>query len=247
MKLHILSDLHNEFSEYVPGPAARSADVVILAGDIDVGLRGLEWADKAFSCPVLYVPGNHEFYHHHMEHMLETMRNYKSDKVTLLDMNEVIISGVRFLGATTWTDFLATGDEAIASLSAKQRLHDFKYISTGSGKIQPADMIKINSQAKSWLRSKLEERFSGKTVVITHHAPLMRSLEHSPHPKSHLEAAFANCWDDLFENEIGADLWIHGHTHINTNYVINKTCVISNQRGYPGEDTLFNPDLVVDL
>ncbi|WP_258230051.1 metallophosphoesterase [Pseudomonas putida] len=100
MKLHILSDLHNEFGEYVPGPAARSADVVILAGDIDVGTRGLEWANKTFNCPVIYVPGNHEFYHHHMEHMFETMRNYKSGKVTLLDMNEVIIGDVRFLGAT---------------------------------------------------------------------------------------------------------------------------------------------------
>ncbi|WP_258230052.1 hypothetical protein [Pseudomonas putida] len=107
-------------------------------------------------------------------------------------------------------------------------------------------MIKISNMSKSWLRSRLEEKFNGKTVVITHHAPLLRSLEHSPHPKSHLEAAFANNWTEFFEEKL-ADLWIHGHTHINTNYVMNRTRVISNQRGYPGEDTLFNPDLIVDL
>jgi len=60
MKLHILSDLHLGFS---PMQAANiGADLVILAGDIHVGAAGVRWARQQFDCPVLYVPGNHEYY-----------------------------------------------------------------------------------------------------------------------------------------------------------------------------------------
>jgi len=39
MKLHILNDLHIEFDDFAP--PATDADVVILAGDIGVGVEGL--------------------------------------------------------------------------------------------------------------------------------------------------------------------------------------------------------------
>ncbi|MDM8347689.1 metallophosphoesterase [Pseudomonas sp. sp1636] len=246
MKLHILSDLHNEFDEYVPSPAASEADVVILAGDIDIGLKGIEWADKVFNCPVIYVPGNHEFYRHHLEHMLDDMKKLNSDKVKVLDMGELVLGDVRFLGATAWTDFASTGDSALAALFAQQMLNDFNLIfSDNYRNIRPADLIKICANAKSWLRSKINEEFCGKTVVITHHAPVMQSLEHSPHARSHLEAAFANDWKDLVTGDL-VDLWIHGHTHISADYDANGTRVISNQRGYPGETTGFEPDLIIE-
>ena len=57
MKIQILSDTHNEF--FGSGSFRRSdnglwaceipitdADVIILAGDIDKGIRGVEWAIK---------------------------------------------------------------------------------------------------------------------------------------------------------------------------------------------------------
>ena len=63
MKLHVLSDLHTEFTDF--SPPESDADVVILAGDIGVGLGGIEWAARRYPrAPVIYVPGNHEFYAH---------------------------------------------------------------------------------------------------------------------------------------------------------------------------------------
>ncbi len=48
MKVQILSDLHNEFhrARNVPVPDIEDAgaDLIILAGDIDVGLEGVRWA-----------------------------------------------------------------------------------------------------------------------------------------------------------------------------------------------------------
>ena len=66
MKLHILSDLHTEFASF--SAPDTGADVVILAGDIGVGLDGIQWAASQFpKVPVIYVPGNHEYYDHDIE------------------------------------------------------------------------------------------------------------------------------------------------------------------------------------
>lgn len=56
MKLQILSDLHNEFTLF--RPPQTDADIIVLAGDIDLGTRGVEWAASSFDGrPVIYVPG----------------------------------------------------------------------------------------------------------------------------------------------------------------------------------------------
>lgn len=46
MRIHVLSDLHLEFSPFAPQVTA--ADVIILAGDIHVKGRGVSWARHAF-------------------------------------------------------------------------------------------------------------------------------------------------------------------------------------------------------
>lgn len=246
MKIHLLSDLHNEFSPFVPEPL--ECDVVILAGDIGIKGRGVEWAKQAFSTPVLYVPGNHEYYGGgHLSRTLEKMRLAQDDRVSVLDRDEVILAGVRFLGATMWTDFAATGNPPIAAFSAQNSMNDFRHIRTENyRRIRPADLIAESVQTKDWLRMKLSEPFDGPTVVITHHAPTLRSLQDSPHAGTHLDAAFANRWEDL----MGADqmaLWVHGHSHTAADYDVAGTRVVANPRGYPGEETGFRPDLVIEV
>lgn len=245
MRIHLLSDLHNEFSAFTP--ERLDCDVVILAGDIDLKARGVEWTKKAFSIPVLYVPGNHEFYGGHLTHTLQKLRAAQDDRVRVLDRDEVILAGVRFLGATMWTDFAATDNPHIAGFSAQNALNDFRQIRTENyRRIRPADLIAQSVQTKDWLRTKLAEPFAGPTVVITHHAPTLRSLQDNPHAGTHLDAAFANRWDDL----MGCDqvaLWVHGHSHTAADYDVAGTRVVCNPRGYPGEETGFCPDLVIEV
>ena len=243
MRIHLLSDLHNEFDLFEP--EVSDADVVILAGDINVKTRGVEWAKNTFTCPVLYVPGNHEFYGGHLTRTLEKMRAASSDQVRVLDRDEVILSGVRFLGATMWTDFAATGNPPIAAFTAQNGLNDFKQIRTADfRRIRPADLISESAKTRDWLRAKLADPFDGPTVVITHHAPSMRSLEDNPHAGGHLDAAFANRWEDLMGGDQVA-LWVHGHSHTAVDYDVAGTRVVCNPRGYPGEDTDFKPNLVL--
>ena len=64
MRIWILSDLHIEQSDWdIPDPAP-DFDVLIAAGDIHDPLsEGVHWlAERAAGRPVIYVPGNHEWY-----------------------------------------------------------------------------------------------------------------------------------------------------------------------------------------
>ncbi len=108
MKLHILSDLHTEFAGF--SPPDTNADVVILGGDIGVGLGGIEWAAAHFAdMPVIYVPGNHEYYGHAIE-LDDDLVNESVANIHVLNNDTVVINGVRYLGSTLWTDFRFYGE-----------------------------------------------------------------------------------------------------------------------------------------
>ncbi len=245
MRIHILSDLHNELSPFTPVPVA--ADVVVLAGDIDVGVHGIEWARRAFEGPVLYVPGNHEYYGGALDKTLEQMRKAADERVQVLDFDEVVLGGVRFLGVTGWTDYRATGEEGAARQVAQQRVSDFRQIRGAHGERapKPEDFAALAGRAHDWLREALARPFAGPTVVISHHAPSQRSIAGHPHAGTPLDAAFVNAWDELMGE--GLDLWIHGHTHYAVDYRLAGTRVISNPRGYAGEQIAFDPRCVVTL
>lgn len=113
MKLLILSDLHNEFQPFQPVPT--DADVVILAGDIDVKARSGQWAASAFgSLPVVMVAwatttsGARPF-----RVATKTKEAVRGSHVHFLQNDQVLIDGVR-LGCTLWTDYRLTGNQPLA-------------------------------------------------------------------------------------------------------------------------------------
>lgn len=165
--MHLLSDLHIELSPFVP--KSLDVDVVILTGDIHVKTRGVERAKQYFTVPVLYVPGNHEFYDGHLSNTLQKLREAQDEQLRILDADEAVITGVRFLGATMWTNFSATDDPKAAHAAAQNRMYDFRKIRTENyRRIRPADLALRPSKTRDWLSSKLAEPFDGQTVVITH-------------------------------------------------------------------------------
>lgn len=242
MKLHVLSDLHNGFSQFEPSPI--DCDLVILAGDIDVGSKGVEWANTRFTCPVLYACGNHEFYGGHLERTLRKMKESASSNVHVLENEVFIWNQTRFLVTTSWTDFSLSGDPAAAAKVASEWMNDFRMIRVESNyrRLRPEDLINRSRSARAWLLQELEKRFDGKTVVVTHHAPTPEKL--GDKHDGHLNAAYANNWPDLLNM---ADVWVYGHTHCAADFYSGRCRVVSNPRGYPGEQTGFDPGFVLNL
>ena len=248
MKLHILADLHLEF-----GPVeipTTDADVVVCAGDVHTGTRGLGWLKSRFpGKPVIYVLGNHEFYHHALPALTEQLRrDAEGTQIHLLENQAVELGGYRYLGCTLWTDFELRGNGQLAMLVAQDRMNDFRMVrcSTTNRTLRPDDTRRVHAESVAWLKRELTVHNPDRTIVVTHHAPSARS-ELRAHANSLLSPAFASDLDVLVA-ESGVPLWIHGHTHHNVDYQLGSTRVLTNQRGYPSENCVgFDPGMVVEL
>lgn len=242
MKILIYSDLHLEFADFEP--PATDCDLVVLAGDISVRGHGVVWANDTFTCPVIYASGNHEFYKGHIDRTLTKMRDAAAKHVHVLENQCLVIGDIRFLVATAWTDFTATGDYRAAMRECAEWMNDFKRIRIGEGysKLRPADLIARNITTRAFLMSELAKDFHGKTVVITHHCPI-REVAGDGH-QGHLGAAYFNEWQDLVAQ---ADVWIFGHTHHAVDTIVSGCRVISNPRGYPGERTAFLSNFTLEV
>lgn len=251
MKLHILSDLHLSVSG-LPHPRTE-ADVVVLAGDIARPREAVAWA-QGFAQPVLYVPGNHEFYGGAIDATVEELKRLcAGTSVRLLDNEATVIDGVRFLGSTLWTDFKLLGDgaaQAEALTEAQRLIRDFSRIRDADGApFSPHASAALFERNAAWLDARLNEPHVGPTVVITHHAPSARSIQ----PRfagSPLNACFVSNAEWLAAGG-RASLWIHGHTHDSFDYVLDGTRVVCNPRGYAkdgvNENACFDPVLLVEL
>jgi predicted phosphodiesterase len=240
MRLHVLSDLHLGL-QGMPPPQVE-ADVTILAGDIlRPASAAMEWA-ASLGRTVLYVPGNHEFYGGSIPVVRQELaRSAHEHGIQLLDQDMRVIDGVRFVGATLWTDFNlfgVAGKEVAMTLSAKF-MRDFTVIRNANGGVfTPTDACALFAEQYAWLASVLDEPFAGPTVVITHHAPTPRSV-HPRFAESPVSAAFVSDCTALMGR---AALWIHGHTHDSFDYVVDGTRVICNPRGYCPKGVKENPD-----
>lgn len=251
MKIRILSDLHIEFCDFEPPPA--DCDVVVLAGDIAPGAQGIAWARATWpQTEIVFVPGNHEYYRSEIGVENELMAAAGAEHgVHVLNRKEVVIGGVRFLGAVLWTDFLLFGrdEQEHAMLAGHTGLSDFRVIDYGARSFTPQDSAELNRQDVAWLQARLlDEPFPGQTVVVTHHLPSMRSV-----PERYRESLLSACFASRLDRLMGhSALWIHGHTHDSFDYQLNGTRVICNPRGYckvgqAPENPWFDSTLTVDL
>jgi Icc-related predicted phosphoesterase len=248
MRLHVLCDLHLEFGlTQVP---RTNADVVVLAGDIHVGREGLNWAREQFgNRPVIYVLGNHEFYGQAFPELAVNLkRETDGSNIHVLENSAVEINGYTFLGCTLWTDFKLSAGPDEAMRKAESFMADYSTIRflPENRVLRVRDTIGLHLESLAWLRGSLAKCDPARTIIVTHHAPSVRS-EAPYHANSPLKAAFASDLDSFIEQS-KVPLWIHGHTHYNVDYTMGSTRVLSNQLGYPGEFCKgFDPSMVIEL
>lgn len=269
MRLWILSDLHREFPRFrmdVPRPHPDH-EVVVLAGDIDnTPTRAIEWAAETFSKPIIYVAGNHEFYGCVLRDEIQAgMETAARLGVHYLENRAITIDGVRFFGATLWSDFALHGEATVpmAMAVAKRGLNDFSQIMFERDldrsppelrrsprmplRFQPAHALGLHQESRAWLEASLPlaADASGKIVVVTHNAPHKRSVQ--PQFKGDaLSPCFVNHMPALFERH-HVDVWVHGHCHGVQDYMVGGTRVIENSYGYGIEDPAFRWDLIIEV
>ncbi|MGN1055309.1 MAG: metallophosphoesterase [Comamonas sp.] len=284
MNLQLLSDLHLEVHPHFQPTPAPDADVLVLAGDIGSYqsgslLQGDDFGLERFSplpqyagwpCPVLFVPGNHEYDMQDWDQAHDRLQRV-CDRLGIqwLERETTVIDGVRFVGTTLWTDYdaIALLDDKVQAgdLGRLLKLRDksfraanFYLQKTGGTRAgQPFLAAPMREQAlicQEWLRQSLQQSFNGPTVVVTHFAPSLRSSD----PRYGMvpgTAGFCNALDDLLPY---ADLWLHGHLHAPSDYVVQtqdhngltRACrVVANPLGYArkGEQQGFHAQACIRL
>lgn len=247
MRIHLLSDLHIGFAAF--RPPKPDADLVILAGDIAEGLHGIRWAQQAFDDkPVLYIIGNHEYYGEALPRLTERLMMEGADwPIRVLERTCVEFNGVRFMGCTFWTDLALYGEPRVAEAAVVDAMSDFRLIrvSPQYRRFRPADAVAQHRASVTWLRNEWPKS-DLPTVVVSHHAPSVRSLD----PRfgdDPVNAAYASALDSLVER-LQPVAWIHGHIHRAADYRLGATRVLCNPKGYPDEPSSgFDPGLVIEI
>jgi hypothetical protein len=255
LRIQYASDLHLEFFDKTPfQPLLKPvAPVLVLAGD--VGRPDMRsYRDFMQHCArnwdqVFVVAGNHELYNgKKLRHpaqmrldMCETICGEWSN-VCFMNRKAVTWGGVRFLGATLWTDMAGFHD----SPQLQQQYNDFYQIYVESGRpLTVADIVAWYQRDLAWLEQELPKS-EAPTVVITHHLPSWAMV--SPRfASSPLNSAFASVADHMIEPPVKA--WIAGHTHVGMTVPFAGGILgLTNPLGYPGEiGTGYCRELFVDV
>lgn len=237
MKVAYGSDIHLEFYGYdkqfeiMRGwKFEPDTDRIIIAGDLHVGAEKvidcLKFIWKAHKIPILYVPGNHEYYNSSFdnENLLFLHHDLVHDGYRIFLHGYMVVDDVMFYGCMGNLD----GSYEKINRGIHGSLNDFHLISDFSSRIARGCYEKIR------LENSLSHAIYERAVVITHTMPSPKCISEQ-YRGSYLNGAFANDWEDMI-TQFKPKYWVCGHTHDIGNVRIDETDILINPMGYPREN-----------
>ncbi len=251
---HLISDLHLEHypaissvSEllklkpalYKLAEPGNTNKVLLLPGDIGSPRQESFWsfmADLGSKYKrVLYTPGNHEMYGSDMETINEICAKraaeIPSGNVHFLQKTALYADGVRYIGATLWSNIPLEHQ-----IYVQKSMNDYNLIlrSKHTPKlIDVTDTIAVHKDHKAWLEAELERDDKTQTVVLTHHLPCEKLIapKYGKSPINH--GFFSDCESLIRAPVIG---WVCGHTHTPMHIEIRGVSLRVNPMGYHTEN-----------
>ena len=255
MKIQIFSDLHLDVHPIKPITIMADVDLVIVAGDTCEGvLRAFEHLRRIvpMHIPIVMVLGNHEYYRRFIPDELALARSHAGTfNIRLLECNTAVLgAGIRFVGATLWTNYRAFGESNVAGVmnACATGMNDHRLIGWQKQpwlRFRPEEAALLHHQSKTYLAKVLATEFAGPTVAISHHAVHWDSV-HPRFRSDPVTAAFVSDQSALIEAH-HPTLWVHGHVHNSSDYRVGKTRIVCNPHGYGSENPDFDGALVVEV
>lgn len=276
MKIQLVSDLHLEFSDIILTNQSN-ADVLILGGDIMIAQNLHEFAADDPALPVsytqrgkaerfrnflsrvsqefphvIYIAGNHEFYHGRYPDALDWLRAEASvfPNIYFLEMGTKEINDIVFVGGTLWTD-MNKGDSTTINM-VKTMLNDYRVVRDSNksySKLHPLTTLGRHRETLEYIKNVVDSDPTRKYVVVGHHAPSINSTKPQYEKDWHLNGAYRSDLGTFILDRPQIKLWTHGHTHNTFDYIIGSTRVICNPRGYEGyePDSGWDPNFCVEV
>ena len=267
MKIAVCSDLHLEFQDIIL-KNEEGAEVLILSGDImiaedlhnhppvhpmdpvnipnlgrrqETALRFRDFLSRcSFQFPhVIYIAGNHEFYHGLWKASLQHLRDEcaRYPNVYFLENDIKVINEVSFIGATLWTD--CNKGDPLTLHALTDMMNDFRIIRNdelGYTKLRPAHIMYRHQQTMSYLNAVLPDMKDKKFVFVGHHTQSHQSVHERYKNDFLMNGGYHTDLSEFILDHPEIVLWTHGHTHEPFDYMIGTTRVFANPRGYGGHD-----------
>lgn len=208
---------------------------------------------------VIYVAGNHEFYHGKWFSSIDDLRNEcaKFSNVHYLECNSVEINETMFVGGTLWTN-LHKGDPMTMHAVADM-MNDYRCIRNDHreySKLRPANTIERHRKTLDYIREVVlntREKYGkdARVVVVGHHAPTTLSRHPSFANDYLMNGAYHSDLSEFILDHPEIIMWTHGHVHDCFDYTVGTCRVVCNPRGYEhdgySEFTNWNPNLLIEL
>lgn len=244
-RLHLLSDLHLEGYHYTYVAPKEGVDIVMLCGDISTAKSNSRFENLLRQIlqdgrEAVMVAGNHEYYNDDIDRRIGELVRYETQfpGFHFLDNATKEIKGLKFAGATLWSDFTLFGTPDVHAKAAEQGISDFRVIHDGDQRMTPALMAARHRVSREFLALAA----SHVDIVMTHFLPSPESLD----PRftgSPLNPYFCNDLRSIIRS--GPKLWQCGHTHSSHDYTYGGCRVVCNPRGYGHENPGFSSKLVI--
>lgn len=254
-------------------PFKGKVDVVVLAGDIGcftddtIGRGPTRYATQLadfMGVPVIFVAGNHEFYNcNDINHYLDRIRNpsltVENNNVFILENKAITIAGVRFIGATLWTDYRVMGweYEEDCMRAAERYMPDhrgaIRKIGANGGKknFTAKDARQLCKDSVTFIQNELKRNPVTATVIVTHHIPITFSETINPHfpTVDETTAGFMSHMPSLVElaSSRGTQAWIFGHHHWSLQSEAYGVKLLSAQRGYQQENSNWAGPQILEI
>lgn len=245
MKIRIMSDLHLEGNSFVYEYIGE--DVLILAGDIHTRNRlHVLLNDIPNSVKVVFVAGNHEYYHSDftlVNQYFESLKEFYSNFIWL-NNNSVDINGIGFYGGTMFTDFELYGNKDKAVDCAANRIYDFNGLIIEDGLPWTyKNHIKKHELFKRGLDEFIQMPEYDTKIVVSHFMPSAKCIN-TRYLGSNTNPFFVS---DMEYAMTYKGYWIAGHGHSCMNKTVNDVGIIMNPKGYAYENFDFNPNLMIEV
>ena len=188
---------------------------------------------------VVYVAGNHEFYHGRWKESLTHLRTEcaKYPNIYFLERDIKVINEVSFIGATLWTD--CNRNDRLTILTLNGMMNDYRVIRNDEhnySRLHPDSTIQRHHQTMGYLKQVLPDMKDKKVVFVGHHGPSAKSTHPKYQYETHMNGGYRSDLDEFIMDHPQIVLWTHGHMHDPFDYMIGTTRVVCNPRGYSGHD-----------
>lgn len=239
MKIRLISDVHQEFYEDKALYANKGEDVLVIAGDLNVGAKTCwnrlqRFAEK--TADVVYVPGNHEYYNGRIEEFDDYIRRFSyGSNVHFLNPGRVALHGVTFIGATLWSNF---GADSFAQQYCGQKINDFYSIRGFS----TSHCVELYNKHVGYIKDQYTA-VEGKKVIVTHFLPDHACVDPVYRGESVINKYFANDLGNWICDLQDTPYWLFGHTHMPVDIKIGDCRALANPYGY-NKNTNYNERLI---